>query len=188
METLTMVPYGGQMSSLNTPPTFDPTPTRLHRPEPDAILRAITKRSFCTLATTSAAGRAHVAGVLYESTEDSLYINTLRTSRKALNILTNPNVGVVIPVRRAPVGPPSTIQFQGRAEILDLRDPVIAQLLESGGLKTITGHGELEMPDGCFIRIGIGGRLITHGLGMSLLALIRAPVTAGGTVQLKPAP
>ena len=45
-----------------------------------------------------------------------------------------------------------------------------------------TSHGELDLPDDYFIRISPGHRLITFGLGMSLLSLIRDPRNAGGTV------
>lgn len=154
--------------------------------QPDAtrVVKAMARRSFCTLATTSPADRSHAAGVLYEMVGTTLYASTLRTSRKARNIAANPHVGVVIPIRRLPVGPPSSIQFQGTAEILDLDDPEIRHLVEQGALKSITGHGELEIPDGCFIRITPNRRINTYGLGMSLYKLIRNPLDAAGSVEL----
>ena len=96
----------------------------------------------------------------------------------------NSNVAVCMPVRRLPVGPPSSIQFQGRAEILDLDDSQIATLIGDGKLKSLTGHGELDEPDGCFLRITFGPRLVTYGLGMSLRKLIGDPLHAGGSVDL----
>ena len=154
------------------------------QPSPEAIRKAIGKRSFATLATSSAAGRPHTAGVLFELVDNVLYVNTMRSSRKALNVAANTNVAVCIPVRRLPVGPPSSVHFQGRAEILDLDHPQITALISAGRLKSLTSHGELDEPDGCFLRIALGARLLTYGLGMSLRKLIGDPLHAGGSVDL----
>ncbi len=158
--------------------------TALRRPDPEQVRRAIDKRSFATLATTSPAGRPHVAGVLYEAAGDALYISTMRSSRKARNIDANPNVALVVPIRRLPVGPPSTVQFQSTATLLDSDGPEIAELVATGELKGITGHGELELPGGCFVRIPLPNRLVTYGLGLPLRTLISDPLSAGGVVEL----
>jgi general stress protein 26 len=156
-----------------------------HSPDLDQVVKAIAKRSFCMLATASPSRRPHVAGVLYEAIGLTLYVNMSRDGRKALNIAENPYVAVSIPIRRLPVGgPPSTVQFQGRAEILGFDHPDIVRMLEAGELKKVTSHGELDHPDGCFVRITPLRRLTTYGLGMSLLQLIRDPLHAGGTVEL----
>lgn len=154
------------------------------KPQPGQITKAIDRRSFCTLATTSAANRPHVAGVLYEAVGTVLYVSTLRAGKKARNIAANPHVGVCIPIRRVPVGPPSTVQFQGVAEILATDDPHILDLVKAGHLKSITAHGELDLPDGCFLRITPARRVNTYGLGMSLRQLRRDPINAGGSVEL----
>jgi nitroimidazol reductase NimA-like FMN-containing flavoprotein (pyridoxamine 5'-phosphate oxidase superfamily) len=156
------------------------------RPEPSEVVRAIARRSFCTLATVSAANRPHAAAVLYEAVGTTLYVNTVRTSRKARNVAENPRVGVCIPIRRLPLGPPSSVQFQGMADMLAAEDPAIAQLLEAGLLASITGHGELDEPGDCFLRITPGGRVHTYGLGLPLRQLVRDPLHAGGSVELRP--
>ncbi|MEO1057445.1 MAG: pyridoxamine 5'-phosphate oxidase family protein [Actinomycetota bacterium] len=164
--------------------TTIPDHDALHRPDADAVIGAIAKRSYATLATTSDAGRPHVAGVLYEYVDDALYVSTLRNSRKARNIATTPHAAVVVPIRRVPVGgPPSAVQFQGRAELLDGDSPEIAALVAAGKLGSITGHGELDLPDGCFIRVEMPARLHTYGLGMSLMTLVRDPLGAAGLVE-----
>ena len=170
------------------------TPNAKHRPDPDDVRRAIDKRSYCTLATVSPTGRPHVAGVLYElcETESSgpgsfvnpaLFVNTVRSSRKARNVAHSQHAAVVIPVRRAPVGPPSAVQFQTTATLLDVDDPAIVEQLEAGHLGSITGHGELELADSCFIRIALPQRLHTYGLGMPLRQLIKHPLDAAGEVR-----
>lgn len=152
--------------------------------DPRLVVGAMARRSFCTLATVSPANRPHVAGVLYETVDTDLYVNTLRTSRKARNIAGNRHVGVCIPVRRLPVGPPSSVQFQAVAEILALDGPAVVELLRAGHLKSITGHGELDEPDGCFLRITPARAVNTYGLGMPLRRLLRDPLHAGGRVEL----
>ena len=185
-------------------PTATPTDTPTPNPAPaatgpdptagppaevpaDLVIRAIDRRSFCTLATTSSRGRPHVAGVLYDAVGTDLYVSTLRTSRKARNIAANPSVAVCILVRRLPVGPPSSVQFQGRAELLDLDDPEVRRLAAAGDLKGVTSHGELDLPGGCFVRITPDGRAATYGLGMSLRRLLRDPLSAAGVADLVPA-
>jgi general stress protein 26 len=156
-----------------------------HTPELAQVVKAVARRSFCMLATASSSGRPHVAGVLYQAIGTTLYVNTSRDSRKARNVADNPYVAVSIPIRRLPVGgPPSTVQFQGRAEILGFDDPDIVRMVGAGELKNVTSHGELDYPDGCFLRITPLRRITTYGLGMSLLKLIRDPLHAGGTVEL----
>ncbi len=153
------------------------------------IERTITKKSFAVLSTVSDAGFPHAAGVIYEAATRpsrdggeprlALYIHTMRHSRKARNIAVEPRVGVVIPVRSLPVGPPFNVQFQGRAELLAMDDPEIVALLDHGRLDSIAGHGALDEPDGCFVRITPGRRIHSYGIGVSALAVARDPLHHG---------
>jgi general stress protein 26 len=163
--------------------TTDSTITYPTNPILADVVAAVTKRSFCTLATSSPANQPHVAGVIYAMVDDCMYVSTQRTSRKARNIAANPNVFVCIPIRRAPVGPPSTVQFAAKAELLTARD--IARLAQAGELKAITSHGELEMADICFVRVTPSERLLTYGLGLPLRQLAKDPLNAAGLVLWK---
>lgn len=153
-------------------------------PEPDHVRRLLAKRSFATVASVSERGRPHVAGVLYALADDALWISTERGSRKARNVDANPHVAVDVPVRRLPVGPPANIHFQSRAELLTAADPRVRARLDAGDLRSITGHGELDLPDGCFVRIPLPARMHTYGIGMSLVQLARDPLACGGMVEL----
>jgi general stress protein 26 len=158
--------------------------TATHSPDRAATVKAIDKRSFATLATVSPAGRPHVAGVLYQRAGDELYFSTHAASRKARNIAGNRHVGVCIPIRRLPVGPPASVHFQATAEILADDDAAFRRLVDDGSLDSITGHGELEAPGVCFVRITLPARANTYGLGMSIRQLLRAPLDAAGRVTL----
>ncbi len=143
------------------------------------VLRIINRRSFCTIATTSSADRPHTAGVLYAPADGALWIHAMSTSRKVRNIVANNAVAVCIPFRRLPMGPPYTLHFQGRAEVVAMDDPEASALLRSGKISKISGHGALDEPDGCFLRIRPTGAVHTYGPGARVIDLIRDPLHSG---------
>ena len=143
------------------------------------IRKRLAKQSFATLATSSPAGRPHVAGVVYEAVDSTLWIHTLRTSRKAKNVAASGHAAVCVPFRTMPMGPPFTIHFQAQAELVADDSLEIATLLEQGRLKSLTSHGELEMADGCFVRLTPNGRVHAFGPGAKLLDLVRDPIGTG---------
>ena len=154
-----------------------PTPTDTDQAA--RVRKAVASRSFATISTVSEAGFPHAAGVIYVPIGDELYIHTMRSSRKARNVAANDRVGVVVPVRKLPVGPPFTVQFQARAELMAMDDDEIVRHVESGALKKITSHGELDEPDGCFLRIRPNGVVHTYGIGVSSVAVAKDPLHAG---------
>ena len=160
------------------------TPT-VFRPDPRTIRRAIERRSVATLATTSTAGRPHVATVLYQCTDDALFVSTHGGSRKARNVAANGLAAVTIAVRRLPVGPPASIQFQTSAEVLATDDPQIQRLVAAGSLGRITAHGELDLDGACVLRLSLPSRVVTYALGMSLWRVLRHPLDAAGEVSLR---
>lgn len=151
-----------------------------------ATERVLEKQSFCVLATGSAAGVPHSAGVLYQWVDGRLFISTATGSVKARNVRETARAAVTIPVRRAPLIPPACVQVQGRARLLATDDPMIQALAAAGTLKRITSHGELELADGCFIEVTPRGRLSTYGIGMSLLTFLRHPLEAARAVEIAP--
>ena len=158
-------------------------PTLVH-PDPSLVRRAMARRSVANLATVSASGRPHGATVLYQLVDDALYVSTMRDSRKARNVAATGLASVVIDVRRLPVGPPASIQFQSTAELLANDDPGIVRLRTAGRLDRITSHGELELPGGCILRVALPARVHTYALGMSLWRVLRDPLNAAGEAEL----
>lgn len=150
----------------------------------DAVRRAIERRSFCTLATSSNANQPHVVGVAYVYLDDRLYLTTLEGSKKARNIRGNPRVAVCVPVRRFPVGPPFVVQFGGVASILSLADAVIADLVDRRELNRITSHGELDDPRTCFVQVTPDRKVSTYGIGVSLRTLLRDPISGSRSFDL----
>jgi nitroimidazol reductase NimA-like FMN-containing flavoprotein (pyridoxamine 5'-phosphate oxidase superfamily) len=148
------------------------------------VRKAIAKQTYLTLATASAANRPHVAGLLYAEADGALYMSTHSESVKARNVRENNRVAVTIPIRRYPFFPPLSVQFQGAAELLAPDDPRLTALIAAGKLKAVTTHGELDLPGGCFIKITPNRRIVTYGLGVSIIQFIREPLNALRTVEL----
>jgi general stress protein 26 len=146
------------------------------------IRRVLDRKSFAVLSTVSPAGFPHAAGVLYDNDGLRLYVHTMRSSRKARNVEANARAAVVVPVRRAPVGPPFTVQFQASARLVAMDDAVIVDLLARRSLATVSGHGALDEPDGCFIELSPIGRIHSYGIGVSMLAVARDPLHSGDRV------
>ena len=90
-----------------------------------------------------------------------------------------------IPFRRLPVGPPFTIHFQATAELVADDSDEVEDLLARGHLRSLTGHGELDLPDGCFVRLTPTGNVHSFGPGAKVLDLARDPIGTGmATVRL----
>jgi Pyridoxamine 5'-phosphate oxidase len=164
----------GQRSNTAGSATVDRDPAQVGR-----IARAINSRYFATMATVSPKGVPHVAGVIYCPVGTTLYIHTMRTSRKARNIASSGMAAIVIPIRKLPVGPPFSVQFQGDADLLDMDDPIILNLLKAKKLKRIAGHGALDEPDGVFVRVSPTRVVHSYGIGVSTIGLIKDPLHAG---------
>lgn len=143
------------------------------------IARALRRKTFATLATVSPAGRSHCAGVVYAYIDGSLWVHTMRDGRKGRNVAHNPSVGVCIPYRRLPVGPPYTLHFQGVAQLIPLDDPQAVALHDAGRLDAITGHGAMDMDGACFLRITPTGTFHSFGPGVPVLDLARNPLETG---------
>lgn len=152
--------------------------------DPDEVLRLIAKKTFANLATVSPGRSPHTAGVLYAVVDRDMYASTEVGTRKARNIAHEQRVAIAIPVRRIPVGPPALIHFQTTAELIPTDDRRIRDLAEAGKLDKVTSHGELDLADGCFLKIPIPSRIHTYGLGLSLYRLVRDPLKAVGIAHL----
>lgn len=138
----------------------------------------IARRSFCTLATASAANVPHVVGVRYAVVDAALYVTMFQDSIKARNIRGNSRVAVCIPARKLPMFPPFAVQFQARADLLANDDPQIVALYEAGHFKRIVSAGDFAHPQTCFARIPLPRRVSTYGIGVPLLQIVRDPTSA----------
>ena len=155
-----------------------------HSSVQEAALGALARHSFCTLATSSKRNRPHVVGVVYAVEHGLLYIHTLEASRKVRNVRENPNVAICVPVRRFPMAPPFCVQFQATARVLATDDPEITALTKAGRLKKIRGHGAMEVPGSCVLRVEPGPTISTYGIGVPLLTIVRDRFHASRSVRI----
>jgi hypothetical protein len=172
------------LDGMTTSTVTTSAPSVFH-PDPATIRRAIERRSVATIATVSTNGRPHAATVLYQCVDDVLLVSTHLASRKARNVADHGVAAVTIAVRRLPVGPPASIQFQSSAAILPNDDPEIVRLASVGRLDRLTAHGEMDLDGGCFLRLALPDRVITCALGMSLWRVLRNPLEVAGEVTLR---
>ncbi len=149
----------------------------------------LRKRTYGIISTVTPEGRSHSTGIVYgvspPEQQFSLYLITLASYRKTKNIRNNPNVSFVIPFPHSLLGfiPPSSAQFQGRAEILPFDNHVGIQAFQTKRVLRITleharkGH---ESGERVFIRVVPDEKVHCFGLGVSLWRwAIRRDVASG---------
>jgi hypothetical protein len=171
-----------------------PTPDDRHRSEFAAVERVIKRHRFGMLSTLNHDGGPHATGVVYAVSSTpgplTLYVTTRRTTVKAGNISADPRVAFVIPVPRRvlPVFPPGVIQFAGSAEVLDPTDAAATRAFHSSWFhrRILAAEQRLvvEQAEMCFIAIRPRRALLTYGIGMSAVDVMRRPRQAMGRVRL----
>lgn len=146
------------------------------RVTPALVNGQIRRQHFAVLSTVGRDGAPHSAGVSYGCTRTgdalAIYVMTRRHLLKARNILSDPRVSLVIPIRRRVLAfvPPATIQLHGRAAILDWDDAGGTEVFEAFwmGRRILEGYrrareqGERRV---CFVRITPDPRVRTYMVG-----------------------
>ncbi len=161
------------------------------------VKRELCRRNFAVLATASDNGRPHAAGVNYgvSGADQNLiiYVMTRSHLQKARDIARNPQVALVIPLRRWLLWflPPATIQLRGQAEILDGADAngvAVFQRFWMG--RRILRAYDAERQRGetriCFLKIVLDPTISTYMVGASILH-IRSHMEAGAARVTLPA-
>lgn len=177
------------MQSRTTPASTAPRVTF------DTVLKELKRRNFGVLSTVTKDGRSHSAGVHYCVSPPTrpleIYVMTRTKLKKARNIIANPNVSFVMPLRRRLLTfvPPPCIQFQGQAEIVDWKDEVGVQAFKASFMcRIILGMYEDMYRRGdtsiCFLRITPYSAIFTYGVGVSLWEMKRHMEVASAKVEI----
>jgi general stress protein 26 len=181
-----MAAVASHASNLETSPTLL-----------NEVLRHLCAQHFAVLSTVDAYGRPSSAGVNYgvsgPDQELALYVMTRRHLRKARNIAQNPQVSLVVPVRRKLLGflPPPTIQLRGRAEILAATDEVGTAVFERFWLgrrilksyRAMKRRGETRI---CFLKITPDPLVRSYMVGSNILSLMTHMEAGAGKVIISP--
>jgi nitroimidazol reductase NimA-like FMN-containing flavoprotein (pyridoxamine 5'-phosphate oxidase superfamily) len=161
------------------------------------IVRQLRTQHFAVLSTVGVDGQPSSAGVSYGvSLPDkglTFYVMTRRHLQKTRNIAQNPQVSLVVPVRRRLLWflPPATIQLRGRAEILEATDKEGRMVFQRFWLgrrilksyRAMERRGETRI---CFVKITPDPVVRSYMVGSNVLSLVRHMEAGAGKVALPP--
>ncbi|MHA1741335.1 MAG: pyridoxamine 5'-phosphate oxidase family protein [Candidatus Thorarchaeota archaeon] len=151
----------------------------------DYIERQIRKKIFGVLGTVDNKNGAHCTGIMYgvapKDEPFALYLLTGAEYKKTRNIRKNPNVSFAIPFPHHWLRfiPDYCIQFQGKAEILPVDDPVAVRSFQSKymlreNLKAAEKLAIMTSDDRpVFLRITPRKRIHVFGVGISLRTMLK---------------
>jgi nitroimidazol reductase NimA-like FMN-containing flavoprotein (pyridoxamine 5'-phosphate oxidase superfamily) len=159
------------------------------------IMRQLRTQHFTVLSTVGADGRPSSAGVSYgvvgPDQELVLYVMTRRHLQKARNIAQNPQVSLVVPLRRRLLWflPPATIQLHGRAELVEATDEEGRTVFQHFWLgrrilksyRAMERHGKTRI---CFLKITPDPLAHSYMVGSNILSLMRHMEAGAGTALL----
>ena len=153
--------------------------TSLQAPFPfDYIEKQLRKKTFGILTTVTPQGRPHSVGVVYAvaplGQPCCLYLITRPVLKKARNIRDNPNVSLVVPFPHYLFRsiPPRCIQFQGKAELLPIDDPIVIKAFQSSIVLKRSMEHSLRLGESVFIRIVPDKKIFCFGIGANILQFL----------------
>ena len=154
--------------------------TSLRAPFPfDYVEKQLRKKNFGILTTVTPEGRPHSVGVVYAMAPPGLqffclYLITRPVLKKGRNIRDNPNVSFVVPFPHYVFRsiPPRCIQFQGKAELLSIDDPIVVKAFQSSIVLKRSMEHSLRLGESIFIRIVPDKKIFCFGIGANLLKFL----------------
>jgi general stress protein 26 len=159
----------------------------------ELVLRELRAQNFAVLSTVDDAGRPHSAGVNYGVSPPgqalTLYVMTRRHLQKARDIAQNPDVALVVPLRRRLLWflPPATIQVRGRAQVLDGNDSAGTEVFRRFwmGRRILEAYQQSRRRDEtrvCFLKITPDPVIHTYMVGFSAWGLRNRMEAGAGKV------
>ncbi len=156
----------------------------------DYVASQMMKKSFGILGTVDEKDRSHSTGILYGIAPDPhpfhFYIATEAKYKKTRNIRSNPNVSFVVtfPHFYLRFVPANVVQFQGKADILPLDDPVGVETFQQSRILSMALETEIDAEDLVFIRIVPNKKLFVHGLGIGIMEMRKDPTVGRYNVEI----
>src|SRR5215218_6973416 len=157
----------------------DTIETSLPAPFPFGYIeKQLRKKNFGILTTVTPEGRPHSVGVVYAMAPPGspfcLYLITRPVLKKARNIRDNPNVSFVVPFPHYLFRsiPPRCIQFQGKAELLLIDDPIVIKAFQSSFVLKRSMEHSLRLDESIFIRIVPDKKISCFGIGANILQFL----------------
>ena len=99
-----------------------------------------------------------------------LYLITRPVLKKVRNIRNNPNVSFVVPFPHFlfRMVPPACIQFQGKADLIPIDDPIAKKVFESSIVLRRSMMHSLGIGESTFIRIIPDNKIFSFGINASI--------------------
>ena len=139
------------------------------------VEKLLSKKNFGILSTITPEGKSHSIGVVYSisppSQPFSIYLITRLVLKKARNIHSNPNVSFVVPFPHYVFRtvPPSCIQFQGKAELISIDNPIATKAFQrSIVLRRSMMHSISLGGESTFIKIIPDNKILSFGIGANI--------------------
>lgn len=138
------------------------------------VKKLLRKKNFGIFTTVGSQGRPHSVGVVYSVSPIgqpfALYLITRSILKKARNLQNNPNVSFVVPYPSLlfRMIPPPCIQFQGKAEIIPIDDPIALKAFESSIVLRCSMIHSTTLGQSIFIKIVPDDKIFCFGIGASI--------------------
>ena len=133
--------------------------------------KQLSNKNFGVLTTVSSKGKPHSVGVVYSiaplDQPFALYIITRPSLKKARNLCDNPNVSFVVPFPQLLFSfiPPACIQFQGKAQIMPIDDPIATKAFEKSIVLKRSKIHSTSLGKSIFVRVVPTSKIFCFGLG-----------------------
>lgn len=134
------------------------------------VVKQLRKKNFGVFTTLSPQSRPHSVGVVYAISPSNqpfgIYLITRSVLKKAKNLQNNPNISFAVPFPRFlfRMIPAPCIQFQGKAEIISIHDPIASKAFQS----SIVLRRSTELGQSIFIKIVPDDKIFCFGIGTSI--------------------
>ncbi len=142
------------------------------------VERQLRKKNYGIITSMTPQGRPHSVGVVYGVASPtlpfSLYLIASPGSKKVKNIKNNPNISFAVPFPHYVFRftPPSSIQFQGKVELIPADDKVAISVFQSSYVLRRSLRHNMETSGVIFIRIVPDRKIFCWGIGANLWQFI----------------
>ncbi len=138
------------------------------------IEKLLRTKNFGVLTTITPEGKPHSVGVVYAVSPPGepfcIYLITRPVLKKARNISNNPNVSFVVPFPHYVfrIVPPACIQFQGKANLIPIDNPIAFKVFQASIVLRRSFRHSLNLGESTFIRIVPDNKIFSFGIGANI--------------------
>jgi hypothetical protein len=136
------------------------------------VEKLLRRKNFGVLTTITPEAMPHSVGVIYAVSPPnqpfSIYLITRLVLKKARNIQNNPNVSFVVPFPHYlfRTVPPACIQFQGKAGLISIDNPIAMKAFQSSIVLRRSMMHSIDLGgESTFIRIVPDDKIFSFGIG-----------------------